>query len=68
MSYFKEGPQEDLPDQSRSGRILDEDDDPNDEDYTVGIDKSQLVDGALATQAPNFAEDLTERDSEVLNL
>ena len=31
LSYFKDGPQEDLPD--ASGRIMDEDDDPNDEDY-----------------------------------
>ena len=66
LSYFKEGPQEDIPDSS-SGRILDEDDDPNDEDYTVGIDRTQLKDGALKTQPRDIKEDLKERDSEVVN-
>lgn len=50
LSYFREGPQDDMPDCSGSGRILDEDDDPNDEDYTVGIDKTQVKNGALKTQ------------------
>lgn len=50
LSYFKDCVQEDMPDCSGSGRILDEDDDPNDEDYTVGIDKTQVKNGALKTQ------------------